>query len=257
MTKWEQIIKGIRFQTDSSQKIGIECDLCQDIGWIRQPGERYEQIEPCICTVKKQNERMLANSGIAEAFKSKRLDEYQGTTPEAVKAKKAAASFLEKFHETESQESNSIGFFGQVGSGKTHLTVAVANELMEKGVQVRCMQYRPAIDQIKRNRMDEVYYHKQTMPFKNCRVLLIDDLFKGAVRNGELNQSDLQIIFDLIDHRYLNKKPMIISSEFYPDKIMALDGAIGGRIVEMCRMHTVQFKDPASNHRLKGIRVVR
>ncbi len=70
-------------------------------------------------------------------------------------------------------------FMGQVGSGKTHLCLAICNELMDDGVSVVYMGYREVITSIKQNMMDEVYYNKVMSRYKNARVLLIDDLFKG------------------------------------------------------------------------------
>ena len=42
-------------------------------------------------------------------------------------------------------KNKSIIFVGQVGSGKTHLSMAIANSLMEKGVGVLYMPYRDNI----------------------------------------------------------------------------------------------------------------
>lgn len=46
---------------------------------------------------------------------------------------------------------------GQVGLGKTHLCLAIANELMYDRVSVIYMGYRDVITRIKQNMMDEAY----------------------------------------------------------------------------------------------------
>jgi DNA replication protein DnaC len=79
-------------------------------------------------------------------------------------------------------------------------------------------------------------------------VLLIDDLFKGNI-----TKSDINIIFEIINHRYLNHLPLIISSEYTADKLLDFDEAIGSRIIEMCKDYLVQFEGRENNYRLRGV----
>ena len=72
--------------------------------------------------------------------------------------------------------------------------------------------------------------------FKNASVLLIDDLFKGKV-----NDSDINIMFEIINHRYLNNKPIICSSEFGKDDLLEFDQATGSRILEMSKDYLVEI----------------
>ena len=58
---------------------------------------------------------------------------------------------------------------------------------------------------------------------------LIDDLFKGSISG-----SDVNIMFEIINFRYLNSLPVIASCEMGIDEIMKIDEAIGSRIYEMC-----------------------
>ena len=134
---------------------------------------------------------------------------------------------------------------GQVGSGKTHLCLAIANELMYDGVSVIYMGYREVITRIKQNMMDEVYYNKVISRYKNCRVLMIDDLFKGSITS-----SDINIVFELLNFRYFNNLPVIVSSELCVSKLMELDEAIGSRLIEMCRGNLVEIRGSKLNYRM-------
>ena len=67
--------------------------------------------------------------------------------------------YAKNFKSLEKERCNSIMFMGQVGAGKSHLSLAIANELMEDGVGVVYMSYREVITRLKQNIMDEVYYH--------------------------------------------------------------------------------------------------
>ena len=83
--------------------------------------------------------------------------------------------------------------------------------------------------------------------YKNCKVLLVDDLFKGSITG-----SDLNMIFEIINHRYFNNLPMIISSEKGRDELLKIDEAIGSRILEMCGEYNIELKGNRLNYRLYG-----
>ena len=76
-------------------------------------------------------------------------------------------------------------------------------------------------------------------------MLLIDDLFKGSVTD-----SDKSIIFEIIDYRYFNQKPLIISTEKTCEELLNIDEAIGSRIIEMSNGYIVENKGLKSNYRL-------
>ena len=44
---------------------------------------------------------------------------------------------------------------------------------------------------------------------QKCKSILIDDLFKGKV-----TESDINIMFELLNFRYFNKLPVIVSCEW-------------------------------------------
>jgi DNA replication protein DnaC len=136
---------------------------------------------------------------------------------------------------------------GQAGSGKANLSLAIANVLMDSGVSVVYMPFRDVIIKVKRNIMDEVYYHKVMNRYKNARVLLIDDLFKGSI-----SKSDINIVFEIINHRYFNNMPIIVSTEKSFDELIEIDEAVGNRIIEMCKNHLIHMKGKTLDYRIYG-----
>ena len=153
--------------------------------------------------------------------------------------------YARNFKEIERDRCNSIMFMGQVGSGKTHLSLAIANELMDQSVGVVYMSYREVITALKQNIMDEVYYHRVMGRYKSARVLLIDDLFKGRV-----TESDLNIMFELLNFRYFNRLPVIVSCEMDVEGLLRVDEGIGSRLVEMCRC--VEIRGKRLNYRVNS-----
>ena len=152
---------------------------------------------------------------------------------------------MKNFADIKDKRNNSLIFMGSVGSGKSHLSFAVANELIKNGVAVIYMGYRDAIIKLKQKIMDSDEYDKLMNTYKNSKVLLVDDLFKGNV-----TQSDLNIFFEIVNHRYFNNLPMIISTEMLMDELLKVDEAIGSRLLEMCGEYSVELKGSKLNYRI-------
>lgn len=70
------------------------------------------------------------------------------------------------------------------------------------------------------------------------------------LRSGKTTESDINIVFEIINHRYLNSKPIIISSELTQEKLLDFDEAIGSRIIEMCKSRIVEIRGIENNYRL-------
>lgn len=224
-----------------------ECPDCKDTLWIHLGGNNFK---PCHCREVKQARRIIEKSGISKAFASKTIRDYIPKNSTQESAKYIAISYVKNFNEIVKLRNNSIMFLGQPGSGKTHLTIAIANALLKAGIAVRYMQYREEITAIKQVINDEQEYNRLMNTWKNTQVLLIDDLYKGIIRNGKANESELSIMFDLINHRYLAQKPVMVSSEHLLDQILDFDEATGTRISEMAKERTIEFRGKELNHRM-------
>ncbi|GAA0079166.1 hypothetical protein UT300005_35450 [Clostridium sp. CTA-5] len=162
-------------------------------------------------------------------------------------AKEVAIAFYNDFKNIKNHRQNSILFCGQVGSGKTHLSVALGINFLDKEIKVVYMSYRDVLTKIKRNMLDDEYYTKMISKYQTCDVLLIDDLFKGKV-----NESDINIMFEIINYRYLNHLPVIISTEFTVDRLLYFAEGIGSRLYEMCKDYVVEIeKRQENNYRLR------
>lgn len=68
-------------------------------------------------------------------------------------------------------------------------------------------------------------------------VLFIDDLFKGNLTDWEFKQ-----IMAVVNYRYLNNLPLLISTEHDVDSLCAIDEAFGSRIYEMTKDYAVTVK---------------
>jgi DNA replication protein DnaC len=242
----------------------FECEKCKDTGWIEAnkmirdgkevdlKGARLQSImKPCECVEVKRCKKILENSGIAEAFQSKTIRDYIPKSEQQAATKSMCIEYVKSFKEIKRSTENSIALLGQVGAGKSHLTIAVGNALLKSGIGVIYMQYREAVTQLKQLIRDEEEFQRALNRYKNAPVLIVDDLFKGMLRQGKANESDLGIIFDLINYRYLKKAPILVSSEYKLKDLVYFDEAIGSRIGEMAKGRIIEFEGKELNHRMR------
>lgn len=232
----------------------FECGICKDTGWIEVGSVNagmHTVVRPCECVEVKRCRKILESSGIAEAFRSKTIRKYDPKSRSQATARDMCIDYVKAFKELRNEQANSIALLGQVGSGKSHLIIAIGNALLKMGIGVIYMQYRETITQLKQTIQDEETFQKTLNRYKNATVLIIDDLFKGMLRQGKANESDLNIMFDLINYRYLKKSPILVSSEYKLKALINFDEAIGSRIAEMCKGRIVEFEGRELNHRMK------
>lgn len=224
-----------------------ECPKCKDTGFIYRTDEKgYEVACRCECYEIRRSREMMKRSGISGEFQKKTFDNFSTNgNGQLENAKNKAMQYVEHFGETEHDRYNSIMFTGQVGAGKTHLGTAICGELMAKGVAVIYMAYRNAVTKIKQNIIDEAVYNRELNQYTSARVLYIDDLLKGR-----LTDTDINIMYEIVNYRYMNNMPIIISTEKSPSELLAFDEAIGSRLIEMCRGNIIQLHGKELNYRL-------
>lgn len=227
----------------------MKCEKCGGTGFIlRRDSEGRDWARYCECRGRMISESRIKASGIGEAFKDKTIDNFndKNLKPLAV-AKEKAKDYIDKFESLEHKDHNSILFLGQVGSGKTHLSMAIANELMtKKNVSVVYMPYRETMTQLRQMELRDKHSYDELMhKLTFSRVLVIDDLYKG-----KLDEKEINYMFQIINTRYLNKMPFICSSEKSHLEIIDIDEGIGSRLIEQAKGHSCLLEGKELNHRI-------
>lgn len=227
----------------------FECIKCKDTGWISYKDEfGYEFQRKCDCWIIKESRRLIELSGISIGFQQKGLKNFKtNDIPQLVNAKNKAIKYLQNFERCEKTRYNSIMFCGQVGAGKTHLGIAICSNLMDRSIAVSYMAYRNTITKIKQKLTNESDYERELIKYIQTRVLYIDDLLKGKI-----TESDVNILYEIVNYRYMNNLPLIISTEKSINELLDFDEAIASRIIEMCRGNIVQLLGEELNYRLNS-----
>lgn len=201
----------------------------------------------CKCREMDKTRALWKNSGIELEKNRLTFGNFKSYSPDTERAKNAAVDYFRRFKDIRANRKNSISFLGQVGSGKTHLSIAIGLNMLAKGIHVVYMSYRDEILRLKQNIIDEEYYASSVRRFKMAEVLIIDDLFKGKI-----SDSDINIIFEIVNYRYMNNLPIIVSSEYTAEKLLYFDEGVGSRIIEMCKDYTVEVYGKENNYRVNS-----
>lgn len=237
-----------REHSNSCREKEYECPECEDTGFIINIDENGCEIAvKCKCYDIRRAKEISRQNGISEEFRKKTFDNFEIRNIELLKnARNKAEQYAINFGRFEKEKYNSIMFSGQAGSGKTHLGMAICNNLLNVcGVGFIYMSYRNAITEIKQTVTDKENYYASIGPYCNARLLYIDDLLKGRS-----TEADLNILYELVNYRYMHNKPMIISTEKSPEELIEFDEAVGSRIIEMCRGNLILLRGKELNYRL-------
>lgn len=235
-------------QRGTLKKTSYRCPICEDTGWILENMDNSQpKARPCVCIEESHIKKPWREAGINIETSNQTFRNFIPWNEPSKRAKEIAIRYFKDFEVIRKTRNNSILLCGQVGSGKTHLSIALGINLLRKNVRVMYMPYREIITKAKQNIMDEESYDKLITKYKSCEVLLLDDLFKGKP-----TPSDINIIFEIVNYRYLNHLPMIISSESMVSDLIKIDEAIGSRIYEMVRGYLVEIEKIGMEGNFRG-----
>ncbi|WP_234399792.1 ATP-binding protein [Paenibacillus popilliae] len=244
-----------RFST-SRVEVNYECPGCKDErGYFKKIPQKYGDIEyfvdtwvDCECEKRRIIERLFKASAITEEFRKKSFDNFDlARVPDIVReAYAVTAEYVRDFETIKERRQNSIALLGRPGCGKTHLLMAGANELLRRGVGV---VYFPWVETFNELKSDLGALNERIWRLRRADVLFMDDVFKGRT---EPTAFQLEQLFAIVNHRYLENLPLMISSERSFAQMCSIDEAVGSRLREMARGHTVTLAGGMElNYRLR------
>ena len=225
-------MKADSYNQSAGDLTGIDCPKCRNKGNIAVPipGEDRFAIRDCTCMKARKAIWRMEKSGLKNVIKELTFEKYEVTQPWQEPAKEKAMDYAKA-------PEGWLLFCGQPGSGKTHLCTAVCRHRLLAGDSQERSQRLEAL--------------------KNAQILYMDDLFKtGRSADGSSNptQADCNLTFEILNYRYINQKPTILSTEKTPGQLLEIDEGIGSRIVELAEGHTVHIQhNPRRNYRLRHL----
>jgi len=218
-----------------------------------KPGEWY--YHPCTPECEKKNERrewelmrrdarvesLVEKSGLSKRLKSYTFSNFKPyVSPEAARAVERVEEYLGSWEENK-EEGKGLYLCGGVGTGKTHLAVAVLNEVVRKK---RVPSLFVTVPELLDNLREA--YNKPGRDLdewmdavQNADFLVLDDL--GSERVTEWVR---ERIFVIVNHRYREQLPTVFTSNVGPkDLAEQLGERTASRIIAMCEWIALEGDD--------------
>ena len=206
-----------------------ECNICEDTG--------YKGDSMCDCFRKALAAESINHSGLGRVMKNqtfenfnlnyydKKISSDKLIKESPYKHMKSISDECKKFAENFGAEQNNpdefaknLMFIGATGLGKTHLSSAVAYEVIKKGFDVFYDSAQSILYSFEKERFSRAGTFDADIieRYMTCDLLIIDDL--GTEYSGNMAVSSL---YNLINMRLLDNKSMIISTNLTGSEMQA------------------------------------
>lgn len=195
-------------------KVHYDCNKCKDTGIV--DGKR------CSCIDRLLRDKMIETNDLKTEMQEKSFENFDESifSNEKVDGKPSIRDYmlevkksLEAYADNFKNESKSLLFFGDVGTGKSFMATAVAKRLLEKLVKVTYVasyEMCQVMNQAIFKGDDESISKKQI--FYNTDFLIIDDL--GTEIDSQVSTKS---ILDLINYRLSKNLKTLITSNLNVD----------------------------------------
>lgn len=205
-------------------KIPYDCDVCKDEGIIVQDDgfQKY-----CSCYNNRYISLMYKNSNISELFEDCNFENFdldifddakningQTQRQKMTYLKHIGQNYVQNMN---NKNQNSLIFWGNVGTGKTYLSIAMAKSAIENGFTVLYTSANDFFDKYRKytNSNDDNSPDKAFVDFlKTGDLLILDDL-----GNETSSEYKISTFFDIVNIRLLKKLKTIISTNLNPQDI--------------------------------------
>lgn len=241
------------------------CPLCNGSGWeLYQDENGYEYARECSCGIRQRqiNESRLQFAAIPEAYRNVKLKDMRFSfyeKPDSKNTFKAVAEFIKWYLDNlkvNVEDGKGIYFWSETkGSGKTMLTAALANELINK--HQKYVKFATSLDILDEIRAtydphSEESESRLLNDLVSTDFLVIDDFGTERVTDwvGEK-------FYQIVNKRYINKKVTFYTSNS-DLKTLKYDDRITNRMLERSyRVHfpeesVREFKARQDEQKLKG-----
>ena len=246
----------------------LYCTKCHTRRCTKEPVPMFGKRMPVTCDCMKEEERKKKEREEQEE-KARRLDKlrvasllgdrYKDTTfdntdlnrPEDFQRAFQRCRKFCQIPDVALENGYGMYIYGESGTGKTHLTACMCNELVSQYRQclfTNFFEIAKLIQSTWNGNTDSPNVIKRI-----CEVdfLFIDDLGTEALtKNGEDNWLQGQV-FDVINKRYNDKKPTIFSSNYSMNELISQRGMMKKTVDRIGEMSTAMIKLQGESYRRK------
>lgn len=222
------------------------CPICQGIGWLRRdlPIDHpdFGKIVPCSCRAEEVTQsarsRLYRMSSL-DALKDLRFENFEKRGRVGL-GMLQADSLENAFNQSKTFAENREGWLllmGRFGCGKTHLAAAIANAAIEASVPTLFLTVPDLLDWLRfAYGGSEMSFEDRFEEIREIPLLILDDF---GTQNATAWAQEK--IFQIINHRYVNQLPTVITSNIMIDDF---EGRIRSRVQDPNLVTVVKILAP-------------
>ena len=224
MAKRREILVSLGYPADYTD-VHYTCAVCSDTGFV---GTKM-----CTCLKQLLITKNIQSSGMGNLIDKQSFDNFNlgvyKNSPEVCarmeRNLRIAKSFAEKF----ARHHDNLLLIGTTGTGKTHISTAIAKEVISQGFDVLYDSVQNIINDFETDKFKSGYNHTESASEKylECDLLIIDDLGTEFI-----SQFSISALYNLINTRQNKGLSTIISTNLSgPELAGKYDGRIYSRII--------------------------
>lgn len=154
-----------------------------------------------------KRDKLIGNSGLSKRFLRRTFDTFQ-VTPENDKAYRTCRKYADTFGSL-SADKNGLMLAGNCGTGKTHLTAAIANALLARMVPVVFTTPNDLTAAV-RSSFDTGKDEAAVVGlYQDAPLLVLDDLGKD-----QPTQWSVALLYRILNARYENDAPVVVTTNY-------------------------------------------
>ena len=237
--------------TTSSTSLGDpNCPHCSGAGYLRSDvpvgHPSFGRLEVCVCRqrdVSQQVRERLYSLSRLDELKELTFDTFQPRGQKGL-GEKQASSLEMAFNQAQHYAKSLNGWLllqGGYGCGKTHLAAAIANYAVGMGVPTLFLTVPDLLDMLRFSYdSEDTTFEQRFNEIRNASLLVLDDF--GTQNATAWAQEKL---FQIINYRYINKLPLVITTNLGLDEI---DARIRSRVTDPQLVSIVRINAPDYRH---------
>ena len=238
-TRRKQIIVSLGYPESYGDTV-YSCSLCNDTGY------KDNGLRTCSCLKEMIIKERIAASAMGNLIHRQSFDNfdlevyaYDKSVYEKMKTNLAVAKgYVANF----GKNAENLLLIGKTGTGKTHISTAIAREMIHKGYDVIYDSAQNIISDFEDDRFRSGYgnYESRSEKYLDCSLLIIDDLGTEFT-----NQFTVSTLYNLLNSRQNRGLSTVISTNLSPDELAAkYEDRIYSRIIGRgCRVLVFDGKD--------------
>ena len=209
-----EIIVSLGYPADYDQ-VHYTCEKCSDSGYI-------DGVRMCSCLRELIIKGRIEESAMGKLIEKQSFDNFElgvyAYDPKVQERMKMILAMAKNYVRDFKDKRENLLLIGKTGTGKTHISTAIARELIHQGYDVIYDSTQNIISDFEADRFKSGYGREENKSEKylNCTLLIIDDL--GTEFQNSFTVSTL---YNLLNARQNSDLPTIISTNLSPEELSA------------------------------------